>query len=144
MQRKSATSYQQRDDSWRRKAGQARSFLKQWNKKGAMAARHAIPPGQARCERNNTNSQYIQSKQASKANFIKMMWNLVCLSAVKALVFCFVKTTARGFEPLRAEPNGFIVHHLNHSVTLSWSAIGGVTSDCTSSNCVYVYVYVWT
>ena len=28
-------------------------------------------------------------------------------------------TTARGFEPLRAEPNGFLVHHLNHSVTLS-------------------------
>ena len=30
-----------------------------------------------------------------------------------------IKTTARGFEPLRAEPNGFLVHHLNHSVTLS-------------------------
>jgi hypothetical protein len=29
------------------------------------------------------------------------------------------KTTARGFEPLRAEPNGFLVHHLDHSVTLS-------------------------
>jgi hypothetical protein len=29
------------------------------------------------------------------------------------------KTTARGFEPLLAEPNGFLVHHLNHSVTLS-------------------------
>ena len=29
------------------------------------------------------------------------------------------KATARGFEPLRAEPNGFLVHHLNHSVTLS-------------------------
>ena len=29
------------------------------------------------------------------------------------------KPTARGFEPLRAEPNGFLVHHLNHSVTLS-------------------------
>ena len=28
-------------------------------------------------------------------------------------------TTARGFEPLRAEPNGFLVHHLSHSVTLS-------------------------
>ena len=30
--------------------------------------------------------------------------------------------TARGFEPLRAEPNGFLVHHLNHSVTLSCEA----------------------
>ena len=29
--------------------------------------------------------------------------------------------TARGFEPLRAEPNGFLVHHLSHSVTLSHS-----------------------
>ena len=29
------------------------------------------------------------------------------------------RPTARGFEPLRAEPNGFLVHHLNHSVTLS-------------------------
>ena len=30
-------------------------------------------------------------------------------------------TTARGFEPLRAEPNGFRAHHLDHSVTLSMS-----------------------
>ena len=29
------------------------------------------------------------------------------------------ESTARGFEPLRAEPNGFLVHHLSHSVTLS-------------------------
>ena len=29
------------------------------------------------------------------------------------------RSTARGFEPLRAEPNGFLVHHLSHSVTLS-------------------------
>ena len=32
---------------------------------------------------------------------------------------CTWIATARGFEPLRAEPNGFLVHHLNHSVTLS-------------------------
>ena len=30
------------------------------------------------------------------------------------------RSTPRGFEPLRAEPNGFLVHHLNHSVTVSW------------------------
>ena len=36
-----------------------------------------------------------------------------------AAFFAKHKTTARGFEPLRAEPNGFLVHHLNHSVTLS-------------------------
>ena len=28
-------------------------------------------------------------------------------------------TTAKGFEPSRAEPNGFLVHLLNHSDTLS-------------------------
>ena len=32
------------------------------------------------------------------------------------------ESTARGFEPLRAEPNGFLVHHLSHSVTLSLRA----------------------
>ena len=36
------------------------------------------------------------------------------------------KTTARGFEPLRAEPNGFLVHHLNHSVTLSLASWYGL------------------
>ena len=30
------------------------------------------------------------------------------------------KATARGFEPLRAEPNGFRVHLLSRSDTLSW------------------------
>ena len=38
---------------------------------------------------------------------------------VRQLVAMCICTTARGFEPLRAEPNGFLVHHLNHSVTLS-------------------------
>ena len=32
---------------------------------------------------------------------------------------CKEETTARGFEPLRAEPNGFRVHLLNRSDTLS-------------------------
>ena len=31
------------------------------------------------------------------------------------------KTTARGFEPLRAEPNGCLVHHPSYSVTLPMS-----------------------
>ena len=31
------------------------------------------------------------------------------------------KATPRGFEPLRAEPNGFLVHLLNHSDTVSWT-----------------------
>ena len=34
--------------------------------------------------------------------------------------------TPVGFEPLRAEPNGFLVHHLNHSVTLSLASKVGV------------------
>eukprot|EP00971_Amphidinium_carterae_P230622 4577052-Amphidinium_carterae.1 len=29
------------------------------------------------------------------------------------------QSTARGFEPLRAEPNGFLVHLVGHSDTLS-------------------------
>ena len=29
------------------------------------------------------------------------------------------KTTAKGFEPSRAEPSGFLVHLLNHSDTVS-------------------------
>ena len=33
-----------------------------------------------------------------------------------------METTPRGFEPLRAEPNGFLVHLLNHSDTVSCSA----------------------
>ena len=47
--------------------------------------------------------------------------SLACIRAHFAS-FCDCKTkntTARGFEPLPAEPNGFLVHHLNHSVTLS-------------------------
>ena len=41
--------------------------------------------------------------------------------------------TARGFEPLRAEPNGFLVHHLNHSVTLStpWMCDACILSRCS-------------
>ena len=38
-------------------------------------------------------------------------------------------TTARGFEPLRAEPNGFLVHHLNHSVTLSLMSVYGGAAE---------------
>ena len=56
----------------------------------------------------------------------------LCASAVS-------QTTARGFEPLRAEPNGFRVHHLNHSVTLSyrvsWHTLQ--TSKIASHLCCY-------
>ena len=40
--------------------------------------------------------------------------------------------TAKGFEPLRAEPNGFLVHHLNHSVTLSMEDVEQLCQDAFS------------
>ena len=51
--------------------------------------------------------------------------------------------TARGFEPLRAEPNGFLVHHLKHSVTLSCLASHAgahLVAQLTSSSTVCVCV----
>ena len=62
--------------------------------------------------------------------------------------------TARGFEPLRAEPHGFLVHHLNHSVTLSCLAshvpthVGGFLMSRFSSHLterkgdMYVYICI--
>ena len=46
-------------------------------------------------------------------------------------------STARGFEPLRAEPNGFLVHHLSHSVTLSHSCEVrcAAAHDCCRHSC---------
>ena len=44
---------------------------------------------------------------------------MCAIHAVPSLLYCMHKTTPKGFEPLRAEPNGFLVHHLSHSVTLS-------------------------
>ena len=43
--------------------------------------------------------------------------------------------TARGFEPLRAEPNGFLVHHLNHSVTLSMDAFAPSVHESFVRSC---------
>ena len=48
-----------------------------------------------------------------------------------ALHVC-VHPTARGFEPLRAEPNGFRVHHLSRSVTLSCF---GIATGLVIRNC---------
>jgi hypothetical protein len=47
------------------------------------------------------------------------------ISCIARYLLC-AKPTARGFEPLRAEPNGFLVHHLNHSVTLSCRRCGAL------------------
>ena len=44
---------------------------------------------------------------------------ILLLPGFGALLAELCKATARGFEPLRAEPSGFLVHHLDHSVTLS-------------------------
>ena len=40
------------------------------------------------------------------------------------------ESTPRGFEPLRAEPNGFLVHHLSHSVTVSLQLLIMDPSKC--------------
>ena len=42
----------------------------------------------------------------------------VCMQTT-TILFSAENATPRGFEPLRAEPNGFLVHHLSHSVTVS-------------------------
>ena len=47
------------------------------------------------------------------------------------------KATARGFEPLRAEPNGFLVHHLNHSVTLSCASVGNIEAHLLTAQLLY-------
>ena len=44
---------------------------------------------------------------------------LLFLPGFGSLLGELCQATARGFEPLRAEPSGFLVHHLSHSVTLS-------------------------
>ena len=50
----------------------------------------------------------------------KHSWqNMLSLWNFQAPLLAATRSTARGFEPLRAEPNGFLVHHLSHSVTLS-------------------------
>ena len=51
---------------------------------------------------------------------VQSLWN------AKLGDLCTWATTARGFEPLRAEPNGFRVHLLSRSDTLSSFAIHSV------------------
>ena len=41
-----------------------------------------------------------------------------------SLLHIVCSPTPRGFEPLRAEPNGFLVHLLNHSDTVSMQVEG--------------------
>ena len=52
--------------------------------------------------------------------FYRILPRRPCDAALPTSNYDNAAPTARGFEPLRAEPNGFLVHHLNHSVTLSW------------------------
>jgi hypothetical protein len=51
--------------------------------------------------------------------FYRILPRRPCDAALPTSNYDNAAPTARGFEPLRAEPNGFLVHHLNHSVTLS-------------------------
>jgi hypothetical protein len=57
-----------------------------------------------------------------------------CVSCIVEYRLC-AKPTARGFEPLRAEPNGFLVHHLNHSVTLSCCRCGALACLVSTARC---------
>ena len=52
---------------------------------------------------------------------------------VQALQTC--KTTARGFEPLRAEPNGCRIHLLSRSDTLSWSKDSAFRMQASMKQC---------
>ena len=46
-------------------------------------------------------------------------------------------TTLTGFEPARVEPNGFQVHRLNHSATVSFTLTGNRTrGNCLEGNYV--------
>ena len=45
----------------------------------------------------------------------RTVWGANCACILSS----FDNTTLRGYEHLRAEPNGFLVHHLSHSVTVS-------------------------
>ena len=38
----------------------------------------------------------------------------------RSIIMVLKDTTSTGFEPARAEPNGFQVHLLNHSDTMSY------------------------
>ena len=50
------------------------------------------------------------------------------------------ETTPRGFEPLRAEPNGFRVHPLNRSDTVSWpQPLAQQTHTHTHKNNTYTH-----
>ena len=53
--------------------------------------------------------------------------------ALEYLSRLWCKSTARGFEPLRAEPNGFRVHLLNHSDTLSYHNLKSVRTTRISA-----------
>ena len=50
----------------------------------------------------------------------QIMLTSVVTHVVKRGPTCVQPRHRSGFEPLRAEPNGFLVRHLSHSVTLSW------------------------
>ena len=46
------------------------------------------------------------------------------------------ESTPRGFEPLRAEPNGFRVHHLSHPVTVS----DEISASLPKSNLIFRHI----
>ena len=73
-----------------------------------------------------TEACSIPANRSVVVSIQRCSWPCACACSKLVLFVSVVvrggaETTARGFEPLRAEPSGFLVHHLNHSVTLSMS-----------------------
>jgi hypothetical protein len=86
---------------------------------------HPPPSPQARrcCEpAQRLFALFLPPRPASLAN---QVWHLGPSKAWALRGGCRRRArTARGFEPLRAEPNGFLVHLLNHSDALSCQVPG--------------------
>jgi hypothetical protein len=82
----------------------------------------------ARCITDWWKNLLLTPHEADLKNVhVDASWSVKSLASVR---FASAATSAmlklndsKGFEPLRAEPNGFLVHHLNHSVTLSLVSI---------------------
>ena len=102
--------------------GRARARAKLAKSHEPSASRMAV----ARCEARGAPLFVLAASQQRKHGTCYARWgatakllSLRTRRAQRSRQLQVAMPTARGFEPLRAEPNGFLVHHLNHSVTLS-------------------------
>ena len=67
----------------------------------------------------NVEPWRVPAWQASSSGVVAQCRVDVCSVEEKLGALAWEKATARGFEPLRAEPNGFQVHLLSRSDTVS-------------------------